>query len=944
MNSFSTDPAPNSLDHQAISYFENTIAIWDLRMFDKPVDLINEPDSILKVQWCPTKCGKLAVLSKNQPAINIYTIRSVNASNNLNVIEDENAPRQILIEKTSRKFSTPTVANKERELCKSNSNSLSPNNFCWYTFDTNKILISSNSIMNTLSLSDIIVLSFAPTTGDFCWSSNLGKLNMIENIDRNEFDFINELKDRAKVSYGLKYEIISMSNGNASSVSSSFSTYNSNNILTNNMTTQLSLALNSAFCINTLIRSDFIYNTKTCSMNNKNTELSSNTKYLWQWFESINRLFEYIIPLNPRSNEFTTSFRNIFMDLYWTRYSGLRSLLEDFILKRPNFSDQQQSHDDRFKIISYNLCNWEYKESSITKQFFINLESSGQIERAACLAFLTQHYEQSLEILDNSSKSDPRYGCLWIALKYFYDEQVLKDNTTKIMNSSLLSPTQQNIYLSPNKTGFHNPSQINSSNDTIILSDAMVKECNNLIENFNNPYLKALFNFILNREDSIDKILRDRTIMLQDRIALSVYFMYNQYKQRDLLKFFDYLIEEECFKNADLHGVLLTGLNVKSIDLFQAFIEKFGDIQTVSLAIIHTPYTDVLQSKQVQYWISCYRELLNKFKLWEMRAEFDLFKMKLIKSQNILPSSNNQTETNGSPVESHISSKLSNSNLPSFIRQNSQQNVTSQKSYHLSLTRNNQPTPFSIHLACNKCGKNLLEKTSLSIDTNSSSQLLYRQPSYYSNPSLNHAVSNLNLNLVLNQKSFKQNDQSINGCLNCARFLPQCVICLKLMKINMTPSSVTVHTNHPGHLNRSQSLYATLPMPNFSSNSTEKLLLQSKSPTIQINKSQTICANIPHLADLPNVNFISDLEQDEIKQQEFVKQQQQLQMHRSKSSLHAENLVFLSNSKFGNWFSWCQSCKHGGHINCLINWFRNHEKCPFLHCKCQCLNIDNHIN
>jgi hypothetical protein len=73
-------------------------------MFDKPVDLINEPDSILKVQWCPTKCGKLAVLSKNQPAINIYTIRSVNASNNLNVIEDENAPRQILIEKTSRSY------------------------------------------------------------------------------------------------------------------------------------------------------------------------------------------------------------------------------------------------------------------------------------------------------------------------------------------------------------------------------------------------------------------------------------------------------------------------------------------------------------------------------------------------------------------------------------------------------------------------------------------------------------------------------------------------------------------------------------------------------------------------------------------------------------------------------------------------------------------------
>ena len=88
-----------------------------------------------------------------------------------------------------------------------------------------------------------------------------------------------------------------------------------------------------------------------------------------------------------------------------------------------------------------------------------------------------------------------------------------------------------------------------------------------------------------------------------------------------MLKFFDYLIVDECFNNADLHGILLTGLNKSSIDLFQAFIEKFSDIQTVSLAIIHTPYIDVLQSKQVQYWINCYRDLLNKFKLWDMRFE-----------------------------------------------------------------------------------------------------------------------------------------------------------------------------------------------------------------------------------------------------------------------------------------------------------------------------------
>lgn len=66
VNSFSTETAQNAFPFQAISYFENTIAIWDLRMFDKPIDLINETDSILKVQWCPSKSGKLAVSQLNK--------------------------------------------------------------------------------------------------------------------------------------------------------------------------------------------------------------------------------------------------------------------------------------------------------------------------------------------------------------------------------------------------------------------------------------------------------------------------------------------------------------------------------------------------------------------------------------------------------------------------------------------------------------------------------------------------------------------------------------------------------------------------------------------------------------------------------------------------------------------------------------------------------------
>lgn len=49
------DPAPNSAPYQAASFNEKTVAIWDMRRFDRPLDTIVEKDTIIKMQWSPTK-------------------------------------------------------------------------------------------------------------------------------------------------------------------------------------------------------------------------------------------------------------------------------------------------------------------------------------------------------------------------------------------------------------------------------------------------------------------------------------------------------------------------------------------------------------------------------------------------------------------------------------------------------------------------------------------------------------------------------------------------------------------------------------------------------------------------------------------------------------------------------------------------------------------------
>ena len=176
---------------------------------------------------------------------------------------------------------------------------------------------------------------------------------------------------------------------------------------------------------------------------------------------------------------------------------------------------------------------------------------SGQFERACCLALLTQNLDQALEILDSASKADTRYGYLWIALKYSNEQtkQTSSNKSTESLASKPINkPEPQHISsLSPsavrstsslstqnshNSLGNYTNSNNNNKSPYFSLNDSFeinaksntnsnnsssnvepdssfinIKEYNKLIESFNDPYLKALFNYLINKEEAIMKIL-----------------------------------------------------------------------------------------------------------------------------------------------------------------------------------------------------------------------------------------------------------------------------------------------------------------------------------------------------------------------------------------------------------------------------------------------------
>lgn len=273
-------------------------------MFDSPVHKIDETEPINKIQWCSSKSGQLAVLTKS--SVNIYTIRSFNNSLNMSVIEDEKAPIQVVVDKITRKGSFDSQGRESLKPIQKNnlSNPSFPTqqsqtqniltNFCWFNFDSNKLLVTYNylkSNLRTLCLFDTIALTWAPN-GDLYWSSNLGKMNLIENFDKNEFDYLNELKERSKFDYGLKYSILNINNGSVTLSHSVNTAGSSNTSVSECKTTPLALALYSQIGLVHLIRSDFLTNYRICDFSTKST-CTTNLKFLWQWFES-NRILDSI--------------------------------------------------------------------------------------------------------------------------------------------------------------------------------------------------------------------------------------------------------------------------------------------------------------------------------------------------------------------------------------------------------------------------------------------------------------------------------------------------------------------------------------------------------------------------------------------------------------------------------------------------------------------------
>uniref|UniRef100_A0A8C4SMB3 Missing oocyte, meiosis regulator, homolog (Drosophila) n=1 Tax=Erpetoichthys calabaricus TaxID=27687 RepID=A0A8C4SMB3_ERPCA len=234
------------------------------------------------------------------------------------------------------------------------------------------------------------------------------------------------------------------------------------------------------------------------------------------------------------------------------------------------------------RCLALQLCGWIKKGPEIHVEPFLQcLEQEGEWERAAAIALFNLDIRRSIEILHKgatSEKGDLNLSVVAMALSGYTDE---KNSLWREM-------------------------------------------CSTLRLQLKNPYLSVMFAFLTSERGSYDAVLYEGRVAVRDRVAFACMFL----SDSQLPRYIDKLTIE--MKDAgNLEGILLTGLTKDGVDLMESYVDRTGDVQTASFCMLKGSTGEVVKDPRVQCWIENYRNLLDAWRFWHKRAEFDIHRSKL---------------------------------------------------------------------------------------------------------------------------------------------------------------------------------------------------------------------------------------------------------------------------------------------------------------------------
>lgn len=151
------------------------------------------------------------------------------------------------------------------------------------------------------------------------------------------------------------------------------------------------------------------------------------------------------------------------------------------------------------------------------------------------------------------------------------------------------------------------------------------QQCRKMSSELEDPYLRVIFAFIADN-DWWD-ILYEPAISLRERLGVALRFL----NDVDLTRFLE-RTSSTVIENGELEGLILTGITPSGIDLLQSYVNKTSDVQSAALiSIFGSPR--YFHDKRVDEWVQTYREMLNSWELFTIRAKFDCLRTKLSRTR-----------------------------------------------------------------------------------------------------------------------------------------------------------------------------------------------------------------------------------------------------------------------------------------------------------------------
>lgn len=512
------------------------------------------------------------------------------------------------------------------------------------------------------------------------------------------------------------------------------------------------------------------------------------------------------------------------------------------------------------------LCDWipDIDNVSQTIPIIDYLEKEGNFMRAAAIAVFNMRLQRAVDSLTMGAKrSDPNLSSVAMALSGYTGERT-----------------------------------------------SMWREmCQSLKSQLTNPYMKAMFAFLTSESDTgFHEIIDDKNLILADRVAFSLLYLPDDKLNIYLSETMSTLVE-----NGDLNGILLTGITHDGLSLLQRYIEISSDIQSVSLIVLHSLPSVICNDPRAQLWVECYRGMLDCWRLWHQRAQFD----------NLWYS--NSLNMTRPPNHILISCNYCGSTINKFQQQQQQQSI-------------NQPPPISANLPP---ATNFLSPLG-SIVHNQQQQQSVAQP---------HGASDR----LLNQQgpNTATNSSATGSSLNSGS---------SVSTLSSATTAATANTTIAPNSSPSLSTAVTTELASASFNSTTTDAVSRSTrhlgPMVGLsNSGQAItsgsgAARNKSCTSCKKCSFAKCcLCLTQLGSNQILFDHKNIQYLNSKSRRASTTLATMGEGRtqtnalktnpFSNWFSWCQTCRHGAHSSHLLSWFSENSECPVSGCDCKCMNLDS---